>query len=53
MRLAKLDQDEWKLRSAEEANAQNPATFWISELERRRNGPSWTRCSRVTAGRVG
>lgn len=36
MRLATLDEDGWELRSAEEAHARNPATFWIPGLDRRR-----------------
>lgn len=36
MRLARLDADGWELRSAEEAHAQNPTTFWIPALEQRK-----------------
>lgn len=36
MRLATLREDGWELRSAEEAHARSPSTFWIPELDRRR-----------------
>jgi hypothetical protein len=36
MRLASLALDGWELRSAEDAHARNPTTFWIPALEHRR-----------------
>lgn len=36
MRLATLGEDGWELRSAEEAHARSPSTFWIPGLDRRR-----------------
>lgn len=37
MQLASLEKDCWQLRNAEESHKNNPDTFWIPEIEKRKS----------------
>ena len=37
MQLANLKEDYWQLRNGEEAHRDNPDTFWIPDIEKRKS----------------
>jgi hypothetical protein len=37
MRLASFEKDFWELKNGEDSHAESPATFWLPELEKRKN----------------